>query len=60
MCRDPHLEPDADDLGLLRQGRKLRERAVDMMARGSLVAEVMQRRGEETIGHQQIDRIAGI
>jgi len=29
------------------------------MARLSLVAEVMQGSGEETIGHHQIDRIAG-
>jgi len=30
--RHPHIEPQADDLGLLRQGRKARERAFDMMA----------------------------
>jgi hypothetical protein len=58
--RHPHFEPHPDDLGLLRQSRKLGERAVDMMARLSLVAEVMQRRGEDTIGHHQIDRIAGL
>src|SRR5271165_7457852 len=31
-----------------------------MMARLSLVAQVMQSRGEKTIGHHQIDRIAGL
>ncbi len=57
--RHPHIEPHADDL-LLRQVGELGERAVDMMARLSLVAEVMVSRGEETIGHHPIDRIAGI
>ncbi len=31
--RYPHIEPHADDLGLLRQGRELGERTIDMMAR---------------------------
>ena len=57
--RYPHLEPDADDL-LLRQDRELGERAVDMMACLSLVAEVMVSRGKETIRHHQIDCIARI
>src|SRR5215472_18653489 len=58
--RYPHLEPHADDLGLLRQSRKPGERTVDMMASLLLIAEVMQRRGEETIGHHQIDSVAGL
>ena len=60
MRRYPHLEPHSDDLGLLRQSRKLRKRAIDMVTRLSLVAEVMQSRGEETVGHHQIDCIAGL
>ena len=60
MRRHPHIEPHADDLLLLRQGRELSERAVDMMTRRSLVTGVMLGRGEETIGHHQIDRIAGV
>ena len=58
--RNPHIEAHTDDLGLLRQGRELGERAVDMMARLSLVAEIMLCRGEETIAHHQIDRIVGL
>ena len=45
---------------MLRHGRKLGERAVDMMARLPLVAEVMLGRGEQAIGHHQIDRIVGV
>src|SRR5262249_19650165 len=60
MRRYPHIEPHADDLGLVGQGLKLRERAVDMIARLSLITEVMLGRREETIGHHQIDRIAGL
>src|SRR5436305_13348960 len=60
MRRDPHLKPNTDDLGLQRQGRELRERAVDMMARLALIAKVMLCRCEKTIGHHQIGGIAGI
>ena len=34
----------------------MRECAIDMMARAILVAEVMQRSGEDTVGHNQVDR----
>jgi hypothetical protein len=40
--RHPHIEAHADDLGLLRQGRKLGERAVDVAAGLRLVAEVVR------------------
>ena len=58
--RYSHIEPHADDLWLQRQSRQLAEHAVDMMARLPLVAEVMLGRGEQAIGHHQIDRIVGL
>jgi hypothetical protein len=60
MRRDAHIEPKPNDLRLLPDLVKAHECSVDMMARTSLIANVMQRSGEDAITHYQLDRISGI
>ena len=52
----PQVEPKADHLRLRRQIRQARQGPPDVMMRAILVAEVMQRGGEQAVGHHQVDR----
>jgi hypothetical protein len=55
----PLIELKSNNPRLLRQGCVACEHALDVVASFFLVAKVMQRCGEDAIGHHQIDRIRG-